>query len=267
MNRLPLLLLGVSLMVTGCGQSTTTGTAKPGMVLTPMASSDSPAGQPSTGAPHQSKPPLVPAQAEDPLAAAAQKLEPLQVRVELVKSEPAGEKNETALYEWVILARVSAAEVKLPPGMVISGDRSKEPGWSVVRLRLQFTFDKSADDFTYQRGALIAKPGVRQLQMHVDYQSAADRPGIGKGSSSMGRPAKPGAMLMTLTLTTHGSPMLQVPDASDLAVGGEETLEVARGPLDGLVQPVCKDPTTFEAPHELELLRINGKALNLKVVR
>jgi hypothetical protein len=266
MNRLPL-LLGVSLMMTGCGQSTTPGTAKPGMVLTPMASSDSASGQPSTGGPHQPKPPLVPAQAEDPLTAAARKLEPLQVRVDLVKSEPAGDKNETALYEWVILSRVSAAEVKLPPGMVISGERSKEPGWSVVRLGLRFSFDTSADNFTYQRGALIAKPGVRQLQMQVDYHSEGDRPGLSKGSSGSAFQAKPGEMLMTLTLTSWLSPELIVPGATTLPVGGAASLEVARGPLDELVQPICKDPTTFEAPKELELLRINGKTLSLKVVR
>jgi hypothetical protein len=268
MNRLGLLLLGVSLMVTGCGQPTTPGTSKLGASLTATPSSDSEPGQPPSRATSRPEPPVVPTPPEDPLAAAARKLEPLQVRVELVKSEPAGDKNEAAIHEWAILARVSAAEVKLPPGMVIAGERSKEPGWAVVRVRLQFDFDKSADDRTFdQQGVMIPKPGVRQLQMHVHCQSEGERPALSKGSSGHDIQAKPGTTPMTLTLTSWLSPELDVPGATNFPRGGTASLEVTRGPLDTLVEPVCKGPETFEAPKELELMRVNGKAVRLKIVR
>jgi hypothetical protein len=200
--------------------------------------------------------------------AAARQLEPLQVRVELVKSEPAGDKNETAVYEWAVLARVSAAEVKLPPGMTIAGERPKEPGWAVVRVRLAFDFDKSADDHTFDAQRIrIPKPGVRQLQMHVHYRSEGDRPGLSRGSSQRDFQAKPGTTPLTLTLTSWLSPGLEVAGATNLPWGGEASLEVPRGALDSLVQPVSKGPETFEAPKELEVLRVNGKAVHLKVVR
>jgi hypothetical protein len=205
---------------------------------------------------------------EDPLAAAARKLEPLRVRIELVNSQPAGDKNEAAVYEWAVLARVSAAEVKLPPGMTISGERSKEPGWAVTRVGLEFDFDKHNDDRAFDReGFRVAKTGVRQLQMHVHCKSAWDRPGMSSGSSERNFQAKPVEIEMTLALTSWLSGELQVPGATNMPAHGEASLEVARGPLDALVKPMCKEPQTFEAPRELELVRVNDKPVRLNVVR
>jgi hypothetical protein len=269
MKRLPVLLFVASLLGTGCGQQPAPlGGAKAGPVPNTTPSSGSSAGQLATAATNSSTPPALPAQPEDPLAAAARKLEPLQVRVELVKSEPAGDKNETAVYEWAILARVSAAQIQVPPGMTFSAERSTVPGWAVVRVRVVFDFDKSGDNRAFdQQGGMISKPGVRQLQMHVHYRYEGEIPGLSKGSSTQDFEAKPGASPMTLTLTTWLSPKLEVPGATTLPGAREASLEVARGPLDALLQSVCKGPETFEAPKDLELLRVNGKAMSLRIVR
>ena len=69
--------------------------------------SATPAGDPTPPNPGATSP----AKLTDPLEAAARSLKPTQVRVEPATAAPAGDKNETAEYEWAVLGRVAASEI------------------------------------------------------------------------------------------------------------------------------------------------------------
>jgi hypothetical protein len=198
----------------------------------------------------------------DPLEIAARSLGLKQVRIELMKAEPAGEKDEVAEYEWVVLARI----IELPENMTINGPRSFEPGWAVSRIRLRFEFDKSADDFAIGKdGSKVPKIGVRQLQMHVRFLKQGEMPGLFNGQGEQNYDARPGTTPMTLRMK-GGLPNFEVTGAGPISLP-ENLLEVPKARLDDLVQPVQKEAETFEGSRDIELLKVSGKSVVLKVVR
>ncbi|MGL4422592.1 MAG: hypothetical protein ACRCZF_18130 [Gemmataceae bacterium] len=180
----------------------------------------------------------------------------------------AGAMNETAEYEWAILGRVAASEVEIPDQVKISGPLSTEPGFVVAKVRLRFTFCKEADNQTFDKdGSMVPKAGVRNVQMEVRYTYAGEISGMPGGRGEQSFDARPGVTPMTLRLRGWSGPKLDVPGANQETGDPKNLLEAATARLDELVKPTLKEAETFEGSREIELLRIAGKPVVLKVVR
>jgi hypothetical protein len=209
-----------------------------------------------------------PARPTDPLEADARSLKPIQVQIKPTTVAPAGEKNESAEYEWAILGRVAASEVEIPDHIKVTSPPSAEPGWVVGRVRLRFTFRKDADNHTFDKeGSLVPKSGVRHVQMEVRYVSAGNVPGTFSFNSEQNFDAPTGVTPMTLRLRAWGGAKLEVPGANQETGEPKNLLEVTTAPLDALILPSVKGAETFEGSREIELLRVSGKPVVLKVVR
>jgi hypothetical protein len=188
----------------------------------------------------------------DPLIEKAKALSAGKVRIELIRSHPAGTAGERAEYEWAILTQFPTKSDKLPKDGKKEVLELKSPKWVVSRMMLMAAVEKSLEKDSKDR---------RFINLHLSCSSIWDA-----GNSNMG-----GQLLTTknLSLGFHPSgvfPALLLGEYAFGKGGKQHALAAKKAPLDELIIPLAKEPKMIDLPFTLELARFGDETIAVELM-
>ena len=170
----------------------------------------------------------------------AKALTPRKVRVELIRSVPAGAAGERAEYEWAFLMRFPSD--KLPNEKKKEESVLERAKWIVIRLKMIAAVEKALEKDANEK---------RFVNLRLSSSYVSDR---GSGSSG-------GQLVATknLSLAFDSAGFFSGMLSGQFAFGEggkEHALALKMAPLDELIVPLAKEPRMLDLPYMLELAKI-----------